>query len=193
LALGDVDGDGDPDLVLGNSGQNRLYLNDGSGTFTDATTERMPTTNDSTGSVALGDVDGDGDLDLICGNETPNGLFLNLLRQVDTPFLVILGRQYRLDAYARYGAPRLVDVALPYVSAGTARIPLPPFGTLLLDPAFLIPLPPFVVPQPAGVGSVTDTIPYNPSLAGVSIHAQALLLQWPGPVYLTNRTSDILR
>ena len=73
VALGDVDGDGDLDLVFGNVGssqfnwQNRLYLNDGTGTFTDATASRMPPDNNRTWAVALGDVDGDGDLDLVLG------------------------------------------------------------------------------------------------------------------------------
>ncbi len=83
LALGDVDGDGDLDLVVGNlllngvSGQNRLYLNDGSGNFTDATARLMPVVNDPTAAVALGDVDGDGDLDLVCGNAGQNRLYAN--------------------------------------------------------------------------------------------------------------------
>ena len=33
IAVGDVDRDGDPDLLVGNLGQNRLYLNDGKGHF----------------------------------------------------------------------------------------------------------------------------------------------------------------
>tara|TARA_R110002072_G_scaffold107517_1_gene233862 strand:+ start:11630 stop:13027 length:1398 start_codon:yes stop_codon:yes gene_type:complete len=78
VALGDVDGDGDQDLVVGNWGQNRLYLNSG-GTFSDATATNLPIDTDYTDSVALGDVDGDGDLDLVCGNsyDHQDRLYLN--------------------------------------------------------------------------------------------------------------------
>ena len=41
--LADVDIDGDADAVLGDDGQqNRLYLNDGTGRFVDATGARLP-------------------------------------------------------------------------------------------------------------------------------------------------------
>ncbi|MFQ5506997.1 MAG: FG-GAP repeat domain-containing protein, partial [Planctomycetota bacterium] len=78
LAVGDVDGDRDLDLVLGARGtQNRLYLNDGKGKFSDRTT-LLPKDSDLTCSVSLGDMDRDGDLDLVLGNRgTQNKLYLN--------------------------------------------------------------------------------------------------------------------
>ena len=77
VATGDVDGDGDLDLVAGNWGQaNRLYLNDGRGGF--AAGSDIDTDGHDTVSAILGDVDGDGDLDLIAGNwDQPNRLHLN--------------------------------------------------------------------------------------------------------------------
>jgi len=66
VALGDVDGDGDLDAyVVRNGARSTVWLNDGTGTFSDS--------GQSLGSsyswaVALGDLDGDGDLDACVGN-----------------------------------------------------------------------------------------------------------------------------
>jgi len=78
VAMGDVDGDGDPDALLANWVQNRLYLNEGNGVFTDATSQ-IPPDLDYSNAVALGDLDGDGDLDAFVGNEWggPNRVYLN--------------------------------------------------------------------------------------------------------------------
>ncbi|MEZ6185020.1 MAG: VCBS repeat-containing protein [Planctomycetota bacterium] len=70
--LFDLDNDGDLDIYLANFGiEDRVYLNDGAGTFVDATAVVLPagvTTGGAT-SVAAADVNGDGFVDLVVGNE----------------------------------------------------------------------------------------------------------------------------
>ena len=84
-----------------------------------------------------------------------------------------------------------MDVAVPFVSCARARIPLPPLGTVGLEPACLAALPPFAIPQPAGMGSVTVIMPNSPSLIGFAIYAQAVLVQQPLQSRLTNVTADL--
>ncbi len=66
VAVGDVDDDGDLDIITGNEGQqNVIYLNHGQGNF--GTSRYLGGLNDNTTSLAVGDVDSDGDLDIITG------------------------------------------------------------------------------------------------------------------------------
>ena len=79
IALGDVDGDGDLDVVVGNRNQvNKLYLNNGSSVpFIAETGKDIGTILGDTKAIALGDMDGDGDLDVVVGEWGGSVLYLN--------------------------------------------------------------------------------------------------------------------
>jgi hypothetical protein len=71
--FGDVDGDGDLDLILSQDFNRpaRLLINSGSGTFLDQSAARIPTGGLSSARATFGDVDSDGDLDLaLCNSGT---------------------------------------------------------------------------------------------------------------------------
>ena len=71
LALGDVTGDGLPDLVVGTAGlanHSKLYVNDGDANPFDGTVYNVGPASGDTRAVALADFNGDGLLDLVLGN-----------------------------------------------------------------------------------------------------------------------------
>ena len=66
IALDDLDGDGDLDIVVADYGSvNRVYKNDGMGVFTGS---NISSDSSDSSSIALGDLDGDGDLDIVVAN-----------------------------------------------------------------------------------------------------------------------------
>ena len=77
VPTGDLDGDGDADIVVGNDrAENWVYLNDGTGRFTLAWAVGPEV--EPTRSAQLYDLDGDGSLDVLVTNRgAANGFYLN--------------------------------------------------------------------------------------------------------------------
>ncbi len=81
----DAEGDGDADLYIVSGGvesnagaftyQDRLYLNDGQGTFSAAAAGQLPDIRDSGGPVVAADFDRDGDLDIFVGGRCVPGAY----------------------------------------------------------------------------------------------------------------------
>jgi hypothetical protein len=80
VSMGDLDGDGDLDLVLAKGRhtpiRDRVLLNDGTGKFT---ASDLGPVADRTYTAALADLDADGDLDVVTSNDRPDRklVFLN--------------------------------------------------------------------------------------------------------------------
>jgi len=108
VSFADIDGDNDlviflsnVEFIPGKDRQNRLFVNDGNGVFSDATASNLPSDNDYTIDGIFEDIDLDEDLDLIICNigggpvkvyeNDGNGIFTNNT-------IPILGQFYYRDA-----------------------------------------------------------------------------------------------
>lgn len=71
VAIGDIDGDGDPDIYAPHAagGTDSLFLNNGDATFEETTFEN----GSEAGAARFGDLDNDGDLDLFLTHSYPDG------------------------------------------------------------------------------------------------------------------------
>lgn len=81
VAWADYDGDSDLDLAVANLGQNYIYRNDTTWTFTPV----AMLGSDNTQCLVWCDFDGDGDPDVAAGNDGQNRLYVNQLAETGSP------------------------------------------------------------------------------------------------------------
>lgn len=146
VAIGDIDGDGIPDVVSGNYGPSfDLLLGNGDGTLRAATAYATGPTPDTfeAGSMAVGDVDGDGLTDVVVGQFYQNSVQI-FPHQPSLPSLAITATDISLSAtVVRVGDPLTITIKVSsfnepptgsialYDSSGSAAYS--PIATLVLD------------------------------------------------------------
>jgi len=160
-AFGDLDGDGDLDLLLGSwSARVGYYRNQGGGpipAFAPVDTAFVTITRGSNTTPALGDLDGDGDLDLLVGEASGALNFYRNEGGPREPRFVLVSDTLDVIDVGRRSAPALADVdgdgdldlmvgsdangLLLFRNAGTRAAP-----RFVHDETFRLDVPPFATP-----------------------------------------------
>ncbi len=182
-AAGDIDRDGDNDLVFGNGGANTQVIINNNGLLTDTPSRITP--DGGSASVVLGDLDRDQDLDIVQGTGfgAPSGVRaqINLHRQIDLPTSARIGSSIVHDWYDRPGYGN-GHVPTFYFSpaAQVPRLEFQPFGFIGVD--LSIAALGTLAPTPSGKNSVTLNVPNDPNLIGQTWFWQWIIVPNASPI-----------
>ncbi|MBK8976573.1 MAG: VCBS repeat-containing protein [Planctomycetes bacterium] len=202
LAAGDLDLDGDQDLIgaglyVPDDPMLFVYVNNG-GVYTDESVLRTDFLNVTpVYHLTLADVDRDRDPDLMIGSGYGRRLFVNRHQQLTSPHEAVVGAPLPIEFHSRPGYSTATSVGYLLLNFLPAPRGIPiPFGTVLIEPTSMIFVGATTIPAPAGTAQTIVPVPNIPSLAGLPLYFQALIADASTPLpneRLTNMAIDLVR
>lgn len=187
FALADIDLDGDLDVVGG-----MLLRNDGGGRFIDVSASRLPAIPFGYGMVWAADLDRDGDPEILLGASaySPPLLLANHHRHVAAPAAPAIGTTFSFEVFTEPGYLAAPALAMPFAATAPASIEVPGLGWVGLLPGNAQPLPWLVLPAGAGTAAGAIAVPNLPTLVGLEVFFQAILLRTDGSLATTNAIAE---
>jgi len=110
VSIGDLDGDGKPDMAVANSGSNTasVFKNTSTSGAISFAAKVDFTAGGSPASISIGDIDGDGKLDLAVANNGSNNA--SVFRNTSTPGIINAGSFAAKVDFPAGGAPQIISM-----------------------------------------------------------------------------------